>query len=611
MCGIIGIASKKGFFREPIGKVLKGCLERLEYRGYDSVGFSVISKGKILVKKAEGKLADVTEVLNFDQADGEIAMGHTRWATHGRPNDINAHPHTDCNGAIAVIHNGIIQNYLELKKMLIERGHVFKSETDTEVIPHLLEEYVNAGLTPLKALRKVFSILRGSFAFSAVFLRESDKVFFARLTSPLVIGLGDGVNFIASDIPAFLIYTRKVIVVRDYEFGYITSDNVYLEHLYEGPIDISKRIRIISWSPSMAMKGGYPHFMLKEIHEQPISLKMTFEGLGEEIEESAKMITSAEKIFITACGTSFHAGLIGDFIFSDLANIPSHTFVASEYLKYEKIAGQNDVVIVISQSGETIDSLMALRKLKARGARVISISNVIDSAIPRESDITIYTRAGPEIGVAATKTFTTQTLVLLAIGYTSALMVGNINRGEYREFINSLGSTPKITERVIRSYEGRLKELGENISKYNNAYYLSRGLGIPISMEGALKLKEIAYIHAEAYPAGESKHGPIALIEQGFPVIFSVFNDENYENLIGNVEEMNARGAYTIGLVPEGDKIFKNILDLHLEMPVLEPYYTNAIHYIIPLQLLAYYAATARGYDPDKPRNLAKTVTVE
>ncbi len=581
----------------------------MEYRGYDSVGYAVIGESLIL-RKAAGKLDDVAGKLNFEGVDGFVGMGHTRWATHGSPNDINAHPHSDCTGRIVVAHNGIVQNYLELKEWLIKKGHIFRSETDTEVIPHLIEELKSRGMTTLDALRRTVKTLRGTFAILVLDLDEPNKIFFARYVSPLIIGVGEGVNFIASDIPAFLKHTNRVLVLKDGELGYVSQKTVYVEHVERGVVDVSRRIRIIDWTPSMAMKGGYPHFMLKEIHEQPMALRTTINGFDESLDKAAEMIMEANNVFIAACGTSYHAALVGEYALAKLAGRLAHPFIASEYTKYLNAIDENDLLIAVSQSGETIDTLMAVRKFKGRGARVIAVSNVVDSAIPRDSDLPIYTKAGPEIGVAATKTFTTQVAVLLELSYRLGLKTGRLTKSEYLDLHRELTMVPKVVSSVIRRYEGHCKELGRRLKPITSMYYLSRGVGVPVAMEGALKLKEISYIHAEAYPAGESKHGPIALIERGFPTMFLAFRDEYMEAILGNVMEMKARGAYTIGLVPEDSSKLIEKLDYPLKMPYLTPYAASIV-YVVPLQLIAYYASVERGLDPDKPRNLAKTVTVE
>jgi len=611
LCGIIGITTEPGRIPEHPALVIRKGLERLEYRGYDSVGVASLLDNEIIVRKGKGKIREVNRRKHLDRVSGYTIIGHTRWATHGRPSDENAHPHTDCKGIIAVVHNGIIQNYLELREMLIKLGHKFKSETDTEVIAHLMEHFIDKGLSPYEAFKETIRNLKGSFALGVIVSYEKDKIFFARKDSPLIIGLGNGYNFIASDIPAFLEYTRRVVVVHDYEIGYITPTTVHLENILTGEvIDVKSRTRIIDWTPDMAAKGGYPHFMLKEIHEQPRALRDTIHGLGVEAEQAIKLIMNANRIFVTAAGTSFYAGLVGDFLLNSLAGYVTVPFIASEYSKYKNSVREGDVLIAISQSGETIDTLMALRQFKKNGAQVIAISNVVGSAIPRESDITVYTRAGPEIGVAATKTFTTQVMVLSWIAIKLAYYNGKIDKSTHDFMLKELYKIPELANRTLTMVEGEAKLIGGEMAYKQNAYYLGRGIGVPIALEGALKLKEIAYLHAEAYPAGESKHGPIALVEEGFPVMFVVVEDEMKKHLLGNIEEMRARGAYTLGVVSDEDKEAKKLLDKAIIVPYVDPLLSPMI-YIIPLQLIAYYTAVKRGFDPDKPRNLAKTVTVE
>ena len=610
MCGIVGVTCLPGKLETP-AKIVRKCLERLEYRGYDSVGLASVFENRIIVRKGKGKINEVHRRLNFDGIPGNTVIGHTRWATHGAPSDNNAHPHLDCGNVVAIVHNGIIKNYLELKKKLILKGHIFRSETDTEVVAHLIEEHLSKGLDPYKAFKEAIKEIKGSYAIAAILVSEPDKIFFAKKDSPLIIGVGEGFNFVASDIPAFLDYTRRIIVVRDHEVGYITPTSIFIENLLkEEPVDIGRRFRIISWTAEMAAKAGYPHYMLKEIHEQPRALRETINGLSSEIDEAAKMIIEARRVFIAAAGTSFHAGLVLDYYLNSIAGIPSIPLIASEYSKYSKSVKPGDLLVAISQSGETIDTLMAVREFKKRGAKILAISNVIDSAIPRESNLTVYTRAGPEIGVAATKTFTTQVVVELAITLKIAEENGLLSKSEVLRLKSQLEHVPKIVEKTIMKYEAYVNNIAEIIHLKKSMYYLGRGLGVPIAMEGALKLKEIAYIHAEAYPAGESKHGPIALIEKDFPVLFVVLNDENSENILGNITEMKARNALTIGLIPENFREFEEVLDYSVKMP-MHSYILAPITYTPILQLLAYYTAVKRGYDPDKPRNLAKTVTVE
>ncbi|OYT48145.1 MAG: glutamine--fructose-6-phosphate transaminase (isomerizing), partial [Desulfurococcales archaeon ex4484_42] len=565
----------------------------------------------------------VSKKIGFDFFNGTIGIGHTRWATHGAPSDINAHPHADCAGRIAVAHNGIIENYLEIKKILIQRGHRFTSDTDTEVIPHLIEEFKKLGLSSFEAFKKAISMLRGAYAIVAIDIDEPDKVFFAKMTSPLVIGFGDGANFIASDIPAFLNYTRRILVIRDGELGYITHQRVHLELLKEyqsiddwSPkvpktviVDYSRRVRWIDWTSEMAVKAGYPHFMLKEIHEQPQALSQTLAGIHDDIAKVLPIITKAEKVIIVGAGTSYHASLLGSLLLNNIGGIWSHAIISSEALWYVRSITDKDVVIAVSQSGETIDTLLAVREAKKRGALVIALSNVVDSAIPRESDLTIYTKAGPEIGVAATKTFTTQVATLSYLAIKVGQAKGLLKEGEANEMIQWLKRTPDLVSRVISVHEAKVRSLARRLMNKQSAFYLGRGIGLPVSMEGALKLKEVAYIHAEAYPAGESKHGPIALVEEEFPVIFTILGRIDAELLKSNIEEMNARYAWTIGVVPKNIEELIKLLKEPIKMPVMNEYIAPIV-YIVPYQLLAYYTAVTRGYDPDKPRNLAKTVTV-
>jgi len=607
MCGIIGVTTLETF--TPVSIIVRRGLEKLEYRGYDSVGIASIHHGMIIVKKAKGKIADVSRALKFDDTPGNTVIGHTRWATHGRPSDENAHPHVDCKFKIAIVHNGIIQNFLELKKELESKGHKFRSETDTEVIAHLIEDEYNDTGNLLEALRRVTSKIKGSYALGIISVYTPNTIYFAKKDSPLIIGLTDKMKFIASDIPAFLEYTNEVIVLRDGELGYITPNEVYIEH-HGKPVDWRGRVFTVSWTAEDAARKGYPHFMLKEIHEQPVALRETLWGISREVEEAAKLLLESKRIFITAAGTSYHAGLIGEYFLRRYAKTVPIVFIASEHRGYEGVIDEDDVLIAISQSGETIDTLMAVRMFKEVNAKVIAISNVIGSAIPRESDASIYTRAGPEIGVAATKTFTTQALTLELLALTYAKVKGSLNNTEYNMSIKILEKAGEATSKTISMVEGLCKRIGEIIATKSNTYYLSRGLGVPIAMEGALKLKEISYIHAEAYPAGESKHGPIALIEEGFPAIYVILNDYTRELMVGNVMEFKARGALTIGLIPEGDTELKDLIDFPIEIEYVHPL-LSPLTYTPPLQLIAYYAAVKRGYDPDKPRNLAKTVTVE
>ncbi len=611
MCGIVGITMVQHVAREPIGRMLRRSLERLEYRGYDSAGIAVISNGAIIVRKGRGRISDLNRRLGFDEVRGLIGIGHTRWATHGSPTDENAHPHLDCLNRIAVVHNGIISNFSDLRRRLISRGHEFSSATDTEVIPHLIEENVRSGKSFFESFKSMLHEIEGTYAIALITLMDEARIYFARQTSPLIIGVGDDMMLVSSDIPAILEFTNRVIVVRDGEYGYVSPTEIYVEH-NERPVDVSDRVRVISWTLDMASRGGYPHFMLKEIHEQPLSLRNTLAGVSiDDLDAACKILLSARRIFMTGAGTSYHAALVGEYLISEVSDLTARSFIASEYRRMARSARDGDVLIVISQSGETIDSLMALRAFRSRGAKIVSISNVVDSSIPRESDLVLYTRAGPEIGVAATKTFTAQVLVLTLLAIRLGLATGSLDQGEYNDMMSTIKSLPSTVHDVIVAREGRCKRIGKKLSSAHSAYYLGRGFGLPIAMEGALKLKEVAYIHAEAYPAGESKHGPIALVERGFPVLFVVLDDYYVDSIEGNIMEMKARDAMTIGLVPQKHcSRFIEHLDYIVEMPDIR-YLLSPVVYIIPLQLIAYYASVSRGYDPDRPRNLAKTVTVE
>ncbi|ACR42373.1 glutamine--fructose-6-phosphate transaminase (isomerizing) [Saccharolobus islandicus] len=591
MCGIIGVVSNKESKR--LAELVVSCLNRLEYRGYDSVGVAALSSANLEVRKAKGTVEEVVRKKNIKELSGYAFLGHTRWATHGAPTDYNAHPHTDCSNNIAVIHNGTIRNFKELRDELQSLGHKFKSETDTEVIPHMMEEYMKRGMDTFQAFRSAVKSIQGSFAILAV-VKGERRIFFAKRDNPLVIGLGDDKTFIASDIPSFLPYTRKVIVISDGELGYVTPNTVYIEDENDNPIDVTSRIKIIDWDASSASKEGYPHFMLKEIHESPIAVKDTISGLLSEIDkvsEIAEEIRESSRIIVTAAGTSYHAG----FYFSLLLARKGYTsipLIASEYHNFRVKKG--DIIIAISQSGETLDVKMGIRKFKEEGAKIIALTNVIESDIARESDYKLYMRAGPEIGVAATKTFTSEIASLL---FLYSLIE--------KESISYLESAHETVRNVITETEGFAKKIGEELANKNNAYYLGRGLGVPLAMEGALKIKEIAYIHAEAYPAGESKHGPIALVENGFPIVF-INDGELVDELEKNLQEMKARGGKTYS-ISVNKRL--NFADTEILVNTDEKLSSLAIAPII--QLIAYYASVKRGYDPDKPRNLAKTVTVE
>lgn len=605
MCGIVGVVTEES----KAGAILRECLRRLEYRGYDSAGIATIDGGKIVLAKGAGKIEEVDSRYCFKCLEGKIGIGHTRWATHGPPTDVNAHPHIDCKGRVAVAHNGIIENYFELRQELEQKAHRFVSQTDTEVIAHLIEEYLSGGLEPFEAFKRAVQRLRGSYALAVLIKDTPSRIYFARRYSPLVIGIGRNAVFLASDIPAFLEYTRKIILLNDGELGYVSLEAIRIEDSSGHIVNEKERIIEVDWSPDSARREGYPHFMLKEIHEQPRVIGDTIFGFGRDYETAGMVISNAQNIFVTAAGTSYHASLYFSLLTARLTGLKIIPFISSEYESYVHLANRGDVLIAVSQSGETIDTLMALRAFKDRGAKVVSLTNVVGSVISRESDFPVYMKAGPEIGVAATKTFTTQLTALTWLSSILAWHTGKIGEGDLKNIRERLGKLPDLASRVISQSEGWAKGVSQLLATKSNAYYLGRGLALPIALEGALKLKEIAYIHAEGYPAGESKHGPIALVEPGFPVIFVSIEKNLEKKLVGNVEEMKARGALTLGVLRKDSELAERLDDKiiipsddELLLPILET---------IPLQLLAYYSAVAKGFDPDKPRNLAKTVTVE
>ncbi|MFX1512640.1 MAG: glutamine--fructose-6-phosphate transaminase (isomerizing) [Promethearchaeota archaeon] len=607
MCGIIACVSQTEI---NLPKVLKKGLKRLEYRGYDSVGIAVTDiHGKVNIRKVAGKIDEAGRELDFGSILSTTGIGHTRWATHGAPVQHNAHPHSDCSGSIVLVHNGIIENYLELKDELVAQGHTFRSETDTEVIVHLIESIYEEGNIPLaSAFSLTLERVKGTYAFCMISTHEPGKIFLAKKDSPLIIGLKPGMNFAASDIPAFLEFTRKVVVLKDHEIAILTADGVTIE--YKGT-PVSFKPITVNWSAQMAQKSGYPHFMLKEIHEQPRTIRNTLVPLPRNLTDAANLLSSAEKIFLLACGTSHYASLTSQYHLLKSLSILPIPVIASEFNSCLPLVDEKTVIIVISQSGETLDTLRAVKEAKKLGAKFVSICNVVDSSIARLSDETIYTRAGPEIGVAATKTFTAQIIALLLLYAETGKLSGHLSSTEYDQFMQDLLKLPQIVQDIIDRHEIEMKTLGNIIKDKQSAFYLARGSNLPIAMEGALKLKEIAYLHAEAYPAGESKHGPIALIEKDFPVVFIAPPDETRAKMLGNVEEMKARGAMTIVLGSENDKQLHERSDYYFGLIKDIPVPFIPVIYTVPLQLLAYYTSVNLGWDPDKPKNLAKSVTVE
>ncbi|MFN3395389.1 MAG: glutamine--fructose-6-phosphate transaminase (isomerizing) [Thermodesulfovibrionales bacterium] len=607
MCGIIGYIGKK----DAISVVLNG-LQRLEYRGYDSAGIAYVTETGIEIKRCKGKVRDLFSTIGNDRPASNIAIGHTRWATHGKPSEENAHPHR--SGGIAIVHNGIIENYVELKRALISEGYSFNSETDTEVICHLIHKYTQN--LPLEdAVRKALSELKGAYAI-AVISEKNKKIVGARKDSPLCLGVGNGEYFIASDVPAFFEHSKDVIFLEDGDIAVVTEDGFKITDLKGNILD--RKITSISWSPSMAEKGGFKHFMLKEIYEQPRAIADTIRGRidpergdinVEEIGLDNNYLKRLKRVFIVACGTSYHAGLIGKYMIEEMARIPVEVDIASEFRYRNPLIGEDDLFIAITQSGETADTLAAQREAKRRGARVLSICNVIGSTSAREADSVFYTRSGPEIGVASTKAFTSQIVSLYLFSIALSLNRKNISSSESLKRLNELLTIPDKIEGILKS-DGKIEHIARIFFKSKDFLYLGRGIYYPVALEGALKLKEISYIHAEGYPAGEMKHGPIALIDEDVPVVFLSPMGHLQDKIISNMEEVRSRGGRIIALMNEQDERVSSISDYSIVIPESD-HYLSTILFTIPLQLLAYHIGVMRGYDVDQPRNLAKSVTVE
>ncbi len=606
MCGISAAIFRTG----NVAPFLHRALKKLEYRGYDSVGVATIFNNQIYLKKDVGKIDKVHSFLNLDDLPGNIGLGHTRWATHGVPSKNNSHPHLDCKRTIAVVHNGVIDNFELLKRDLIKRGHIFQSETDTEVIPHLIEEFISEGFSLKEAIRKTAKKLKGTFAIVVISTYEPDKIYCIRDGNPLVLGVSNNSFYCASDIPAFLQMTKDVILLHDGELATISLDGISIEKVSDGSPIYRDKIHI-TWTADMAEKGGFPHFMLKEIHEQPQALRDTFHVKTEIIQKAAELINRSKQVFFVAAGTSGHAGLAGKYLLSKFAGRFTSMENASEF---EYIINNNlsddSLIIAITQSGETLDTINAVKIARKYNSKILSITNVIGSSITSYSDFTIYTQAGPEIGVAATKTFLVQLITLSRLAVELGRLTGILNDSEYKQHINSLRMVPNFVSKIIETEEKTAKSISESLYSKSSFYYLGRGISITTAKEGALKLKEIAYNHAEAYSAGESKHGPIALVEDGFPVVFVVPPDDTYDRSIGNIMEMKARNAEIISVISETDHDVRALSKYFFTVPSDFPIDFSPIGYVVPLQIFSYYMATRKGLDPDKPRNLAKSVTV-
>ena len=601
MCGIIGYIGN----RKAVPVLLYG-LQRLEYRGYDSSGIAVVSDGKLIVEKKVGKIKDLHEHLWEKNINGSVGIGHTRWATHGGVCEENAHPHISQSKKFAVVHNGIIENYLDLKEELEKKGYKFVSETDTEVIAHLFEDLYNGDL--LNTALEVAKKLEGAYAVGVISIEEPDKIVAIKKGSPLVIGVGKDENFIASDIPAVLEYTKDFITLDDGEIALITKDSVKIYDL-EGN-EKKKEILHINWNISLAEKGGYKHFMEKEINEQPKTVNDTISGyLSHSHDELFNILLNTDRLYIIACGTSYNAGLIGKFWLEKFAKIPVEVDYASEYRYRDKIITEKTTILGISQSGETADTRFALLDAKKEGAKTIALVNVIGSSLSRESDYVLYTYCGPEIGVAATKTFTAQLTVLFLLSIQLGLKKGVISKDIYENYLNELFKIPNKIENILK-HSNHIKDISYKYMNASDFLFLGRNINYPVALEGALKLKEISYIHAEGYPAGEMKHGPIALIDEKMPVLCVAPKDKFHEKMFSNIQEVKARKGKVISVITDDESDIKSIADDIITVPKtvdeLYPLLT-----VVPLQLLAYHIATLLGKDVDQPRNLAKTVTVE
>jgi glucosamine--fructose-6-phosphate aminotransferase (isomerizing) len=614
MCGIIGYIGPK----EVVPVLIDG-LRRLEYRGYDSAGVAVVRNGAVNLRRSAGKLSNLEDVIVADPIAGDYGVGHTRWATHGRPTEENAHPHRDCTGKIVVVHNGIIENYLELKHELQAQGHKFVTETDTEIVAHLVErEMTDDGLE--NAVRRALLLMRGLFALVLISADDPEKIVSVRNGPPIVVGLGDGEFFVASDIPAILSHTRDVVFLGDEEMAVITRSGVEFTDFFGRPV--SKTTQRVLWDPIMAEKGGYKHFMLKEIFEQPTSARETILGrvsqdsgtvFLEEIQIDDAQLKAVERVTILACGTSWHAALVGKFMIEQIARTPVEVDYGSEYRYRHPIVTPNTLVIVITQSGETADTLAALREAKRHHPCSIAICNVVGSMATRETDGTLYTHAGPEIGVASTKAFTSQLVALYLLALRLGQAHGALSLADSRAHVDALLQLPQLLDETLK-LAPEMEEVAARFHSRTDFLFLGRGINYPIALEGALKLKEISYIHAEGYPAGEMKHGPIALIDEQMPVVTLAPDDPVFEKMMGNMQEAKARGGSVIAVTTRGKHKLWSVLDrardVVVEIPPT-PQFLTPIVMVVPMQLLAYYIAVRRGCDVDQPRNLAKSVTVE
>jgi len=611
MCGIVGYIG----YRDAYPIIIKG-LHRLEYRGYDSAGIALIDTELKVYKKA-GKVSDLENFVKDVNLGGTVGMGHTRWATHGAPSDRNSHPHSSGDRRLTIIHNGIIENYGIIKETLLAKGHVFKSDTDTEVLIHLVEDIEHeTGLDLQEAVRVALNKVIGAYAIVIMSADDPDLLIAARKGSPMVIGVGKGEYFIASDATPIVEYTKNVIYLNDNEIAFIHRDDLLIKNI-DNTVQ-TPYIQELDLKLEMLEKGGYDHFMLKEIYEQPRSIRDCMRGriypekgkvqLGG-IKEYTEKLKNVDRIIIVACGTSWHAGLVGEYLIEEYARVPVEVEYASEFRYRNPIITEKDLVIAISQSGETADTMAAIELAKEKGATIFGVCNVVGASIPRTTHAGVYTHAGPEIGVASTKAFTAQVTVLTLIAFYIAQQRGTITQGKLVEYLTELNQVPELVERALQSND-HVKEIAERFKNSSNCLFLGRGSSFPVALEGALKLKEISYIHAEGYPAAEMKHGPIALIDDAMPVIFIATKNSSYEKVVSNIQEVKARGGHVIAIVSEGDTEVRDMAEYVIEIPQTSEAFVPLLA-TIPLQLLAYHIAVMRGCNVDQPRNLAKSVTVE
>jgi glucosamine--fructose-6-phosphate aminotransferase (isomerizing) len=611
MCGIVGYIGDKR-----VVPILIEGLKRLEYRGYDSAGLAVIDQGRMVIHRSVGKIKELENAVWGAHLGGTIGLGHTRWATHGRPTEENAHPHTDCTGELVVVHNGIIENYLALKEELLGEGHFFRSETDTEVIAHLIEKYLKEDRDIEVATRRALNDVTGAYAIGVLWKGDPTRLVGAKCASPLVVGLGQGDFFFASDIPAALNYTRNFLFLNDEEMVVLTREGVHITTLQGESVE--HPVEKVLWSPILAEKGGYKHFMLKEIYEQPRSVRDTIRGRFSEesgqiffegMEALDEVLPDVKRVLMIACGTAWHAALVGKFMIEELCRIPVEVDYSSEFRYRHPAVGRETLIVAVSQSGETLDTLAGVREARAHDCPAFAVCNVVGSSITREVDGVLYTHAGPEIGVAASKTFTAQIAALYLFALYFGRKRGTLDAAQVRDLLADLVRAPQQIEAVLH-LDTELERLAHLYHTKTDFLYLGRGINYPIALEGALKLKEISYIHAEGYPAGEMKHGPIALITEDMPVVILAPKDKVYEKVLGNIQEVKARDGVVIAVCSEGDEDLARKVDHCLTVPRTSPLLTPIL-LTVPMQLLAYHIAVRKGCDVDQPRNLAKSVTVE